>query len=457
MLEGSLVKQCAERCLNRTVTAIDHDNVGAGMCKFLQCSGDFNRCCDPMVLYVTYILYLTIDRIRISAITSAQGIAQYADSACTGRDCGRAGRGGAGCLGRVHVGWWLAAAGRPETGIRSSGYLARLSYTRAMRTAKSEISSAFGETGRDEKPVAVESTFTLAQLSDPHLTSLEGVSPGSLLNKRILGYLSWLKRRRYEHRIEVLDALRDDLAGMNPDHVAVTGDLTHIGLPQEFQQAREWLNALGSPEQVTVIPGNHDTYVATAWEETFANWAPYMASDDMGPDRPASPDFFPSMRIRGDIALIGVSTALPTAPFMATGKMGSKQLERLETLLDQAKSRGQFRILMIHHPPLPGSIKWRKRLVDAERLETVLRNSGAELILHGHAHKTTLRTFRRDGQAIPVIGIPSSSAVGKRPAYRARYHLYRISRLAGAWRMRVEVRGYDASSGRFVAEDDLSL
>ena len=43
-----------------------------------------------------------------------------------------------------------------------------------------------------------------AQISDPHLSSLEGVRPGDLLNKRALGYLSWRRKRRFEHRPEVL-------------------------------------------------------------------------------------------------------------------------------------------------------------------------------------------------------------------------------------------------------------
>lgn len=326
-----------------------------------------------------------------------------------------------------------------------------------MQTAKIDsIRQADTSVERDRSALA-DTSFTLAQLSDPHLTSLEDVPFGALLNKRVLGYLSWRRRRRHEHRSEVLESLLRDLADISPDHVAVTGDLTHLGLPQEFQQAREWLNTLGSPDQVTVIPGNHDTYVDTAWDDTFAVWFPYMASDDADNRRATATDLFPSQRVRGAVALIGVSTAVPTAPFMATGKMGEAQLVRLEKMLDDAKGKGLFRIIMIHHPPLTGTVKWRKRLVDGDRLEALLRRSGAELILHGHAHKTTVTRLECDGQLIPVIGIPSSSAIGGRSGYRARYHIYRITRQAGEWRMRVEVRGYDTESGQFTAEDDLSL
>ena len=97
-----------------------------------------------------------------------------------------------------------------------------------------------------------------AHLSDPHLTSLDGVRWRQLLNKRVLGYLSWRRRRRAEHRSEVLDVLLEDLGTTRPEHIVITGDLTHTGLPDEFHQARLWLDRLGAAERVTVVPGNHD-------------------------------------------------------------------------------------------------------------------------------------------------------------------------------------------------------
>ena len=94
----------------------------------------------------------------------------------------------------------------------------------------------------DERSIAPSpADFVLAHVSDLHLSSLEGVSARSLLDKRILGYLSWRHRRRREHRTDVLDALLADLQSEHLDHIAVTGDLTHIGLPQEFRQAATWL------------------------------------------------------------------------------------------------------------------------------------------------------------------------------------------------------------------------
>src|SRR3546814_219473 len=108
--------------------------------------------------------------------------------------------------------------------------------------------------------------FKLAHISDPHLGPLPPVRVAELLNIRFFGWLSWGRRRRALHRPEVLAALAADLAVLAPDHLVVTGDLTNIALPGEFVQVGRWLEGLGAPEGVTVVPGNHDAYVAVPWE-----------------------------------------------------------------------------------------------------------------------------------------------------------------------------------------------
>ena len=124
---------------------------------------------------------------------------------------------------------------------------------------------------------------SFAQLSDPHLSSLATVRAADLLNKRALGYLSWRRKRRFEHRPEVLEALQRDLSLPDLDQLLVTGDLTHIGLPSEFEQARNWLQDLGDADKIALVPGNHDSCVAAPWADTYALWQEYMAADDAVP------------------------------------------------------------------------------------------------------------------------------------------------------------------------------
>jgi 3',5'-cyclic AMP phosphodiesterase CpdA len=298
----------------------------------------------------------------------------------------------------------------------------------------------------------MENALTFAQLSDPHLSSLDGARWRDLANKRLLGYLSWRRRRRAEHRSEVLEALRRDLLGTGPAHLVITGDLTQIALPDEFRQARLWLDSLGSPSEVTVVPGNHDAYVPVSWVQGLSRWQPFMASDDAPCEgRADSADsIFPSLRVRGPVAFIGLSSARPSAPLLATGHLGSSQLERLERLLAQTRSQGLFRVVLLHHPPVPGEERWRKRLTDAARLCAVIARQGAELVLHGHRHRSVQSRIEIPGTHVPVFGIPSASSIGLKTGRMAQYHLYTVRASDAAWELELEVRGYTAATERFV-------
>ncbi len=293
-------------------------------------------------------------------------------------------------------------------------------------------------------------TYCFAHLSDPHLTTLDGVRVRELMNKRLLGYLSWRSKRRDEHRREVLEALVEELHCLRPVQLLVTGDLTHIGLPQEFTEAAAWLRHLGEPQRVMVVPGNHDCYVAAPWEATFAHWRDYL---DGGGDG----GLFPLLRRSGGLAFIGVSSARPTPPFFATGSVGRRQLERLERMLVETGRAGLIRVLLIHHPPLDGIVGWRKRLTDASLLRALLRKTGVELILHGHAHRTTEGFLATAAGPVPVLGVPSASAIGHKPGRRARYHLCHIHRGDAGCMLEMVVRGYDPGRGGFMELERRSL
>lgn len=303
-------------------------------------------------------------------------------------------------------------------------------------------------------------TLVFAHLSDPHLSSLEHVRIRDLLNKRALGYLSWKRHRRREHLSEVLAALVCDLNLTRPDHVVVTGDLTHLGLPSEFRQVRQWLDTVGTPKNVTVVPGNHDAYVHTPWVRTFALWAPYMNSDIAPFSHPPSErtqTTFPSLRIRGPVAFIGLSTARPSAPFFATGSLGRKQLEDLGALLAETGRKALFRTVLIHHPPTSGTMSWRKRLTDRHALRSILAKHGVELVLHGHSHRSSLSQIDTRGGHTPVIGVPSASAIGLQSGRRAQYHIYQVTKHTESWNLRVDVRGYFPEDERFVSEAENEL
>jgi len=282
--------------------------------------------------------------------------------------------------------------------------------------------------------------FVLAQISDLHLASAPRLA--DLASKRGLGFINWQRKRKYIHRPEILDLVSRDLQARSADHIAVTGDLVNLSLPDEYARARRWLETLGTPSAVTVIPGNHDVYVRGVELSPAASWGDYMCGDD-GVER------FPFLRRRGDIALIALSTGLPTGPFMATGRLGQTQLLRLAEMLEMTD--GLFRVVLIHHPPASPPRRYLRRLIDAADLRRLLADKGAELLIHGHDHRRALTWLDGPRQSIPAVGAPSASANAPHGDENAAgYNLFRIS--GGPQNWQCEMIGRELSKNGDIRE-----
>jgi 3',5'-cyclic AMP phosphodiesterase CpdA len=278
--------------------------------------------------------------------------------------------------------------------------------------------------------------FRLAHLSDPHLPPLPALRLSELMGKRAFGYLNWTRNRYKYQRRDVLDALVSDIHRQTPDHIAITGDFVNLALDAEFEPARAWLESVGSPEGVSIVPGNHDAYVGATRHRFAEAWSDFLDGDDG-----AAGVTFPFLRRRGPLALIGVSSAVPTPPLMATGWLGRSQLEALDRMLDSLSVAQSFRVLLIHHP-LRSDAR-AKRLTDSDELCLLLKRHGVELILHGHDHVHSTIWIDGPDRAIPAIGVPSASALahGRYPA--AAYNLFSIDRNGSSWRCAQTVRGVD--------------
>jgi 3',5'-cyclic AMP phosphodiesterase CpdA len=281
----------------------------------------------------------------------------------------------------------------------------------------------------------VMAPFTLAHLSDPHLPPLPKPRLRDLAGKRAFGYLNWIRHRHKVHRRDVLDQLVSDLQARAPDHIAITGDLVNLALEAEFAPARAWLEKVGSADRVTVIPGNHDSYVAVTQHRFAEAFADYLDGDAAA----GGENRFPLLRRRGPLALIGLSSGIPTPPLMATGSLGGRQLEALERILAGAADGSAFRVLLIHHP-LRSKVR-AKRLTDAVDLLDLLKRHGVDLILHGHDHIDSTMWIEGPKGLIPAIGVASASALrhGRYPA--AAYNLFTIAREGTTWRCRQTLRG----------------
>lgn len=295
--------------------------------------------------------------------------------------------------------------------------------------------------------VTLPMPFTLAHLSDPHLAPLPAPHWSELLNKRVTGYINWQRRRRLIHDAGVLAKIVADLKAQQAGHIACTGDLTNIALPEEFARGRAWLERLGTPQHVSLVPGNHDAYVRRALAYAMREWGAYMSGDDGGS--------FPYLRRRAPLALIGLSTAVPTALGLATGRLGTNQLAALADILDALKRERLFRVVLIHHPPVSAA-RWYKLLVDAAALVRVIAEHGADLLLHGHDHLTMLNWLAGpNGTRVPAVGVPSASAAPGMAKNAASYNLYAIDGGPGAWRCEMISRSITPDGG--VAEQKRTM
>ncbi len=297
--------------------------------------------------------------------------------------------------------------------------------------------------------------FRLAQLSDIHLAPLPWGNIGDYMSKRSIGLLSWHLRRRKVHKPDILQKIVDDLKTSTVDHVAVTGDLVNIALRQEFTRGQRWLIELGDAQSVSFVPGNHDAYVDVPWHEGLEDWQDYMTGDLHL--MPPTERGFPYVRQRRNVALIGVASGVPAAWHRASGTLGAEQLGSLKELLNKLQERGFFRVLMIHHPPLPGQCPDRKALTDSHELRDILKDEGVELVLHGHNHthmREELET--RHGKA-HIIGVPSASAALGEHKPAAAWYLHTIRRQEGRWQIEVEIHNYHGASDTIMPETPFKL
>ncbi|MDE7547453.1 metallophosphoesterase [Acetobacter fabarum] len=269
----------------------------------------------------------------------------------------------------------------------------------------------------------------LAHFSDPHLPLVSLPSWREWRFKRALSLLSWFYRRRHLHTSAPLLRVMQDIEQAHPALVAITGDMTNLGLLSEFRAAERWLKKHNLPPTL-LVPGNHEALVREKSVEKRALWAPWLHMDENGRA--------PSVLVQDHVALIGVNTAVPTLPFMATGRAGQEQLDLLGKTLKALGESGLCRVVLLHHPPVARLVQNRKSLTDLNMLQDILRREGAELVLHGHSHRATACTI--PSTSIPVLGVTSASHIASSPQKAAGWNRITITAQPDTWDITVQRR-----------------
>src|SRR3954453_12941932 len=194
----------------------------------------------------------------------------------------------------------------------------------------------------------------IAHFSDLHVLALDGVPTHRFLNKRFTGWVNLRVKRPPQHRPGHESAVAREITRANVDHVVITGDLTNLALEQEFVAVRDLLELeLGlRPDQISAVPGNTALYTRGGMrDQRFTKYFhDYVASDlpDLCAEIPLGR--FPFVKLRGPVAIIGLSSAVPRPPLMASGQLGTLQLDALAAILAHPEVERRTPVVLIHHP-----------------------------------------------------------------------------------------------------------
>lgn len=267
----------------------------------------------------------------------------------------------------------------------------------------------------------------IAHLSDLHILNLDGAVPGRLFNKRLTGYANLKLKRGHKHKPEPVRLALQALAELKVDHLVITGDVSNLALEGEFDRVVELLTTATSlpASAISLVPGNHDVYTRGSQRKNrFATWfAPFLTNDLKSVTGDGA---FPFVHLRGPLAIIGLSTAVPQLPFVAAGRLGSAQTSLLAALLAHPEVARRTRIILQHHPidnPANRMKSLLEGLSDADEELAVLAGKPA-VLLHGHWHRRMRRNVKTlQGANLDVIGATSASLLHEDSTKMAGFNL----------------------------------
>jgi 3',5'-cyclic AMP phosphodiesterase CpdA len=271
----------------------------------------------------------------------------------------------------------------------------------------------------------------VAHFSDLHVLALDGVARHRFVNKRFTGWVNLKLKRGHKHRPAYVRAVAREIQRAKVDHVVITGDLTNLALEQEFEAVRAMIeDELGMhANDISIVPGNHDLYTHGALRaRRFTKFfEPYITSDlpELGADIELGR--FPFVKLRGPLAIIGMSSAVPRPPLVASGELGQKQIDALARILAHDEVKRRTPLVALHHPvhnPASRLKTWVEGLWDADGLIATLAAVKTGLLLHGHLHRRVQRPLVTQEGKMLSVGATSASLDHANAHKMAGFNLY---------------------------------
>ncbi len=214
----------------------------------------------------------------------------------------------------------------------------------------------------------------------------------------------------------LIDPLIRIVKEVEPDLVAISGDLTQRARSHQFQEARSFLDALPKPQ--IVVPGNHDIPLHNVFARFFEPLTKYKRhiTDDMQPTYEDE-----------EVMIVGVNTARSSV--FKGGRINENQVGRLREKLCSV-GRGVVKVVVTHHPfDLPEGYDERELVGRARMAMTGLAECGADLFLAGHLHIShTGHTKRYNIRGHSALVVQAGTATSTRERGEANsFNLLRIA------------------------------
>ena len=169
-------------------------------------------------------------------------------------------------------------------------------------------------------------------------------------------------------RPELLDAAIEETNALEPDLVAIAGDLTMEGYRWEFEEAKGYLDRLEC-QNVVVVPGNHDAKnVGYRHFEEFFGLREGAVTVNVS---------------EGEAKIVALDS---TKPDLDEGEIGREHYAWIDSEFRNWE-RGP-KIVIVHHHILavPGTGRDVNNLRDAGDVMAIFRELKVDMVLSGHRH-----------------------------------------------------------------------
>ncbi len=205
------------------------------------------------------------------------------------------------------------------------------------------------------------------------------------------------------HLPRVSEGVLELVEERRPDVVVISGDLTQRARPEQFREARRFVDRI--PVPTVVVPGNHDVPLFRVWERIFTPFGAYR--------RFFSRELEPVHR-DDELLVVGINTA-----FNWTWKDGRITLGRLLEVGEmlEAAPDGLFKVVVAHHHLIPPpNFGTQRVLANAYEAIDLFSSVGVDLILSGHLHQAYIgnsEEFYPKGRP-PVVILHSGTTTSSR-------------------------------------------